>query len=512
MQEEIFRFLNEPAAYPGDVGAVERLDTHGAVIFLAGDFAYKVKRSVKLGYLDYSTLPKRHDMCQREVEINRLTAPDIYIDVVPVVRTADGQLALGGQGENGSPVEWLVRMRRFDQDALFSHIAKTGGLSNERVHLLADRIAEFHREAAAEETSQGYRKMARIIDSLGHSFAGAPEVLTGEAAQAYVSNLHRAAEEKKPLLVDRGQKRYIRRCHGDMHLQNIVLINEIPTLFDAIEFDDDIATIDILYDLAFLLMDLRFHGLEAQACHLLNEYLRSLGDEENLSGLGLLPLFFSCRAAIRAMVGIDRLPYADPESAAGNVSEIREYFAVAQEFLKPPDPVLLLVGGISGTGKSTLARALSPQILPAPGAVHLRSDVERKTLFGVAPEVKLGPECYAEKYSTEVYNRLFDKAARILDAGHSVIVDAVFLSPEHRRQFSRLTKNRPIDCKTLWLQARKDKLLERVAARQFDASDADTEVVESQLMVKTEPDDWTTVDAGGDPDAVLKRACNALGL
>ena len=509
MQDEVFDFLGDAANYPGGVRKVERIDTHGAVVFLAGAYAYKMKRAVKLGYLDYSTLEKRREMCLRELEINRLTAPEIYLDVLPVTRTTEGELALD---RTGTPVEWLVRMRRFDQNALLMQIAGSGKLGPERVNILAGRIAAYHQGAERHKEANGFHKIERIARSLASSFSGAHQLPESARAQDFISGFGAELASQRSHLSARGRQGYIRRCHGDMHLGNIVLLDEVPTLFDAIEFDDDIAIIDILYDVAFLLMDLWQLGLRDQANQLFNEYLRCLNDDGNWHGLVLLPLYLSCRAAIRAMTGIDRLDHVAGDGRAECEAGIVKYLGAAGAFLQRPEPVLILIGGISGTGKSTLGRALSPWILPAPGAVHLRSDVERKALFGHPPEVRLELECYAEHYSDQVYDRLAKKAADILAAGHSVVVDAVFLGDKHRRQFLALAEGGRVGLKPVWLGASEETLYARVAARKNDASDADVAVVEAQTRVKTAPTDWIELDAGGTPEMVFDNACRALGI
>jgi len=512
MQDEIIAFLSDPKTHSGEEQEVTCINTHGAVIFLAGEFAYKIKRAVKLNYLDYSSLDKREKMCRLEFLINRRTAPEIYIEVLPINRTINNGLSLGGRGVT---VEWAIKMHRFSQENLLSNIAMSGGLTDNLITQLAEMIAKYHHASAPAPGGNclnGVQKLQQIVTSLNSSFNGAPKEFIREFAETYHSNLSAAMEQNRSVVLERERLGFSRRCHGDMHLQNIVFLSGQPKLFDAIEFDDDIATIDILYDLAFLLMDLWFHGLHDQANLLFNEYLRCLDDEQNLRGLAIMPMYISMRAAIRAMVGIDRMAQIDEKERNDNYATIRDYLTLAKSALKTNHPSLILIGGRSGTGKSTMGRAISSSIPPLPGAVHLRSDVERKTMFDVGPQIRLPEECYTEHYSDEVYKILLRKASNILDSGHSVIVDAVFLSQSHRVMFEELAEGRAIDLKPIWLDAHHDALQARVEARQNDASDAGRTVVKKQFDVKSEPKNWINIDAGSEPKIVKDRICEALNI
>ena len=341
---------------------MKRIDTHAAVIFLAGCFAYKIKRAVRLPYLDFSTLEKRGDFCRREIEINRITAPDIYLGVVPIVRWANDALSIGGDGE---PVEWAVKMQRFSQGGLFDVLAGKGELSLELMPPLAATISGMHGKAKTFRGLDGASAMARIIASTTRSLGNAPSLLDAAKVKVHGSALRAALRAGTNLLDERVSKGYVRRCHGDLHLRNIVLIEGQPVLFDAIEFDEKIATVDIFYDLAFLLMDLWHRGLSAHANTLFNAYLRASGTTAplaSLRGLALMPLFLATRADVRAMVTLDRMPFVKGAELRAAKSELKEFFDLANLFLEPPPPRLIAVGGLSGTGKSTLAAVLAPAI------------------------------------------------------------------------------------------------------------------------------------------------------
>ncbi len=509
-QDNIFVYMGDPSSHDPAPREVKRIDTHAAVVFLAGDLAYKIKRAVNLPYLDFSTLEKRHDVCEREVEINRITAPDIYLGAVPIVRGTDGSLSIGGAGE---PVEWAVKMKRFDQGGLFDALASKGELPLELMPPLANTIYGLHGQAEKNRGTDVAGSMARIISSITRSLAKAPSLLDAVEVKAFARALRSALHARSALLGERARKGYVRRCHGDLHLRNIVLIDGQPVLFDAIEFDEAIATTDILYDLAFLLMDLRHRGLSTHANALFNAYLHAPGElapVASLRGLALMPLFLATRAGVRAMVTLDRLPFVTGAELLAAKGEITEFFDLANLFLEPSPPRIIAVGGLSGTGKSTLAAALAPEIGAEPGALVVRSDVERKRLAGVAETVRLESGHYSPAATVRVYRALNSKAQAALEAGHSVIVDAVFAREHQRLRVQEIARKANIPFTGLWLEAPQRQLVERVDARRGDASDADAAVVHQQLGYDTGPISWQIVDAGDEPEKVHSRAMKAL--
>ena len=331
------------------------------------------------------------------------------------------------------------------------------------------------------------------------------------AEVAALAQASRAAYDRvRPLLIDRGARGLIRRIHGDLHLGNIVLIDGSPVLFDAIEFSPLIASGDVLYDLAFLLMDLTERGLGQVANIVLNRYFAQTQRAEDFDALAALPLYLSMRAQIRANVTAARLGQAEESKHADIAATAKKYFDWARHFITPAAPVLVAVGGFSGTGKSVLARALAPGLAPAPGAVVLRSDVERKALFGTAEAEPLPPEAYSEPVTARVYATITDKARRAAAAGHSVIIDAVFARQGERVAVERSGTVIGVRFRGLFLEADVATRVARVESRDRDASDADASVARTQEDYDLGALDWLRIDATGTPEATLKRATDAL--
>jgi len=502
-QAEVIGLLSDPATH--GAGPVERIETHASIVFLAGTRAFKLKRAVRYDYLDFSTPDLRHRFCDAELRVNGRTAAGLYTRVVPIVRTAAGGLALGGPG---TPVDWVVEMRRFDQAALFDRMAAEGRLDTGHVVALAEEIASFHQSCAVRTDCGGKAAMTRVIDGNAAGFRQfGHDTFDAAAADFAIAHARACLRQCGPLLDRRRTDGYVRECHGDLHLGNVVLFNGRPTLFDAIEFNDDISCIDVMYDAAFLLMDLWHRGLPALANAALNAYVRETHD---LDGLAALPLFLACRAAIRAKTTATSASL-QPASEDRRLSQesARQYLDLAVRLLQQKQtPAIVAVGGLSGSGKTTLARALAPSIGPAPGAVVLRSDEIRKRLWGVSPLTKVGPAGYTPEMSARVYETLAADAAAVARAGHVAVVDAVFARAEDRIAIERAAGGAGVRFAAVWLQAPQATLIERVSHRTPDASDADADVVRMQCAQWAEDVRWPRLSAAADPPAVeaLARA------
>lgn len=501
-QEPTFAFLADPAAHGGR--AVKRIDTHAASVFLAGDRALKVKRAVKFPFLDYSTLEKRKAACEAEIEVNRPYAPQIYLRVVAITRAPDGTLALGGDGE---PTEWAVEMRRFDDGALLSELAANHRIDAALADALGRVVAESHARAPTVEAGPWIAALSAYVDDNESVFRKRPDLFGPADVDALTRASRAGLARVRPLLDARGRAGLIRRGHGDLHLGNIVLIDGQPVLFDAIEFSPVIASGDVLYDLAFLVMDLIERDLGEAANIVFNRYLVEARRPDDLDALAALPLFLSLRAAIRAKVTAARLDQAETKNKREIETTARTYFDLARRLIAPPSPRLVAVGGLSGTGKSVLARALAPDLAPAPGAVLLRSDVERKALFSVAETEQLPPSGYASEVTTKVYAALADKARRVVRAGHSALVDAVFAQADERDAIRKVAADCGVAFIGLFLQADLGVRIARVETRAHDASDADAKVARAQQDYDVGPlAGWRAIDACGTPAETRVRA------
>ena len=506
-QSEVADFLGAPETHDGE--PVERIDTHSAIVFLAGDRAFKLRRAVRFPYMDFSTAALRRVNCEREVSLNRRTASDLYLGVRAIVRSADGRLGFGGKGEVR---DWVVVMRRFDQSTLFDRLAARRALNAAQLVELANEVANFH--ARAERVANGgaigggAAGMAWVIDDNIAEFAERADLFPPDAVEQ-LSTISRAALDRLRTLLDRRlASGFVRRCHGDLHLRNVCLIAARPTLFDAIEFNDRLSCIDVWYDLAFLLMDLDHRALRPFANLVFNRYAQRSGD---IGALPALPLLLSARAAVRAKVSASA---EASQSAADEGRRLRDeaqrYFASVNAYLRPPPPRLVAVGGLSGSGKTSLARWLAPELGAAPGALHIRSDVLRKEMLGVAEFDRLPDEAYQPATTARVYARIADGAAAVLAAGHSVVADAVYARPDEREAIEAVARSRNLPFVGLWLEAPRETLLARTGRRTRDASDATLEVVKRQLGYDLGRMTWRRLDADPSVDRVGAAARNAL--
>ncbi len=501
-QGAVFSFLADPQTHhlPIDEKVV-RIDTHGAVVFLAGPFAYKVKRAVYFPFMDFSTLQKRREACEAELRIGQINAPELYLDVIPITTSSEGLCLKGG----GDVVEYAVRMRRFDTSCTLDHVVEAGDLSAPLISELSQAIVAAHARAEVKIGHDTIKSFADYISDNRAEFSGLPLLFSSNEVQALCDTAQHALNQLRPLLQARNIAGYVRRCHGDMHLRNIVVLEGHPRLFDAIEFNEDIATCDILYDLAFLLMDLWERDLRRTANGIFNRYIRAHNDVANIDGLAALPFFLSMRAAIRAKVEATGLDHLSGEQKLASQERIRHLFQMAHSFLMPshtgcsvssiqmpvslpPPPTvitngeqrLVAIGGLSGSGKSTCAMAWAPFIGRPPGALVLRSDVERKLMFGVPETQPLPPEAYAPAVTQKIYSRLSCLATHALATGQSVIVDAVHSRLAERNAMEDVARQMGVPFSGIWLEAGLGVRVDRVEHRTGDASDADAKIARSQ--------------------------------
>ena len=492
---DIVEYLSDPETHGG--APVTRIDTHGSIVFLAGARAYKLKRPVAYPYMDYSTLERREAACRKEFAINSRTTPELYLGVQPIRRGVAGSVSFDSAGP---VVDWVLVMRRFPAGALFKDLAAQGRLTAALMDDLAARIADFH--AAAEPvTGDQASRFRRVVAENIEELRGDPALFP----TLDVDTLERRAGfwlgRLTQLLDRRGHGGWVRRCHGDLHLRNIVLLDGRARLFDAIEFNDEIATIDVLYDLAFLLMDCDHRGLRALGNRVFNRYQDAACD---LEGLAAMPLFLSTRAAVRAKV--DRsIAAAVPADAERYRQRAAKHLSDAVAYLNPPDPQLIALGGLSGTGKSVAAAEVAPSIGAAPGALILRSDAIRKRMLGIERDRPAPADAYRPDVTRRVYDAIEHQAGAALASGQSVIADAVFARPEERSALADLATSLKVPFLGIWLEADRGRRLVRVAGRCGDISDADERVVALQDGFDIGQLTWTAVDANGDRGSTLAQ-------
>jgi aminoglycoside phosphotransferase family enzyme/predicted kinase len=461
------------------------IETSISWIFLIGERAFKLKKPVDLGILDFSTAEKRRWAATRELAFNRPAAPDIYRAVRAITRAPDGALAFDGAGD---AVEWALEMRRFDEAAVLSdRLAAVDGAFAEG---LGRMIARYHLRAAPGTVGGGAAGLAYIMASNARLLRSEAPALGAEAVERLIGATEDAFEIAAPLLDRRLGAGFVRCCHGDLHLGNILLEAGAPVPFDCIEFNDRLREIDVLYDIAFLLMDLDFRGAPEAANRVMNGWFdqaaRGFG-AELWRGLAALPLLQSVRAAVRTHVN----------AMEGRTGAARLYLEAARSCLAPRRPALIAVGGLSGAGKSTVARALAPSLGAPPGALILRSDEIRKRLAGRDPTDRLPAESYTPAATAAVYAELQATAAVALEAGWTVIADAVFLRPEERSRIAATAEAAGAAFRGVWLEAPPETLRRRIAGRVGDASDADARVLETQLAADPGPIDWSRSIADG---------------
>jgi uncharacterized protein len=487
-QSEVCAFL---AAAMGERGGVEEFETHISHIFVGPERAWKLKRAVRLPYADFSTPEKRLAFCEREVALNRRTAPEHYLGVRRITRQGDG-LALDGAG---ALVDAVVEMRRFDQDALLDRLATRGALTAPLMERLAVEIARLH-DACAPDPHPGSHRVAEVL-AVNEAALSETHVFARDEVAAFNAAFRAAAEAHRPLLDERGEAGQVRLAHGDLHLRNIFLEGGEPVIFDCIEFNEALATVDLLYDLGFLLMDLVHRGLPGFSNLVMNRYLDLTGDE---GGLPLLPFFMALRAAVRAHVTATAIE--DGEDTPERRQEGRAYFDLALNLMRPQRPVLLAIGGFSGTGKSTVAGAAAPLIGTGAGARVLASDRLRKAFFGVAPETRLPSDAYRPDISAQIYEELDARAAALVSAGVPVVADAVFARPGERDRIEAAARAAQAAFHGFWLDAPAKTLRARVAGRAGGPSDATVAVLEQQLGYDLGSMRWTRLDASRPPDAL----------
>ena len=506
-QSDIISFFSSPDTHRGQ--EVKRIDTHANIAFLVGYDAYKMKRDVKFPFLDYSSLAKRKAACDAEIRLNSQYAPQIYRSTLPITLEANGNLELNGRGE---VVEWLVHMNRFDEHLGLDKIADRDGIPSDLAQDLAHLMLRAHKRTTLRDAQPWIDDLMSYVNQNLEAFLEFPELFPKEDVMVLDMAARKELAHITPIIQRRGADGLVRLNHGDAHLANIVMHDGKPLLFDAIEFDDAIATGDVLYDLAFLLLDLCERKELGAANVVFNTYLQLSHDTRHLRDLRIMRFYMMMRAAIRAKISAASLQHQEGRLREKTRQQAIKYFQISQKSIAPVAPVLFAIGGFSGTGKTTLARGLAPLLGHIPGAVHLRTDIIRKELLHLPTTEKAEATTYTQEFSEHVYKDLQERAAHILKAGHSVIVDGVYAKAKERDSLEQLAQRNNSEFQGIWLHSDLNTLINRVEARHGDASDANAEVVKLQHTYDTGPVAWPTLDASVSIESVLKQACSLTGL
>ena len=471
----MIKAMLNPGWYPHAVTDCRLIETHISWVILTGEYAYKLKKPLNLGFLDFSTLEKRHFCCVEELRLNRRLAPSIYLDL----------LSIGGSPEQpvyGSEpaIEYAVRMRQFDPASQLDRLLEDDQIDSSMIASFARKVASFHQQIARTDTFSQYGSPSQVWQPMLQNFIqirehlpmleNDPQLLSVEqwSAQQY--------QQLDALLALRHAEGFIRECHGDMHLANMAWLDGEALIFDGIEFNPALRWIDVVSEVAFTVMDLHQHHRPDLAWRFLNNWLEYSGD---FAGLPLLDLYLVYRAMVRtkiAAIRLSQLAHGQDEYANAH-HELQHYLALATSFIRPHQPRLLLCHGLSGSGKTVLGMQLLEQI----GGIQIRSDVERKRLFGLDPQQRGGEGLYQASATQQTYQHILTVADTLLNAGHTVLVDATFLDAAQRKPFRELTQERGIPFFILSFQASEDTLRARLAQRQGDASDANGAVLSRQI-------------------------------
>jgi len=487
--------LLDASRYPHAADSVDLVETHASWLLLAGQFAYKIKKPVTLPFLDYGTLARREACCRAELALNRRLAPELYLDVVPI----GGSPAQPRFGELPA-IEWAVRMRRFDEDGRLDHMAVRGDLQGGHLSQLAATLCEFQRTAAIATTAMRFGAPEQVLAAARENFVELRQLLPA-AGQAPVEALAAWTEaefaRRAGDFAARKAGGFIREGHGDLHLGNLVLIGDRVTPFDCIEFNEDFRWNDPASEIAFVWIDLLDHDRPGLAAWFLNAWLENGGD---FAALRVLRFYAVYRAVVRAKVAVLRARQENPETARSELDAARGYLDLAWRIAVPSAPTLVITCGLSGSGKTTAssARLLDTTLEGAGSIVRLRSDVERKRLFGLTPHDKSNsaPDggIYTAEATMRTYARLRQLAGELLAAGWPVIVDAAFLKRAERDSFAALATELGVGFNIIAAEAPAEELRRRLRARSGDASEATVAVLERQL-------DWF------EPLGEAERAC-----
>lgn len=474
MDGSLIETLQNPALYDHSVNHFKVIETHLSWVLLTGQYAYKIKKPVNLGFADFSTLEKRHYYCQKELELNQGLAGNIYLSLVPISGSKDAPQL----NDDSAPIEYALKMNEFSQEQLLTHIIHQDVLSSPHWQQLAEQIAFFHQNTETAPPDSPFRQLEAVTAPALDNFSTCYELLLDEDWKPKIKHLEQwtkgMIEKLSPTFNERSYHGFIRRCHGDIHLGNIALIGDFLTIFDCIDFNENFYWIDVMNDLAFLLMDLKSNHFNQTSNLILNRYLAMTGDYE---GIALLKYYEVYRAMVRGKVAlICAHQFEDLAAKQAEEAKFAKYTQLALEMTQESSPKLILMHGVSGSGKSTLSLDLMQEIQ----AIRLRSDVERKRLCHSLESSVL----YSPEMTHKTYQSLIQNAQLLIAQGISVIIDAAFLKYRERELFYELAKNTQTPCLIISCFASEETLKQRITQRleaQIDPSDADVEVLNMQL-------------------------------
>ncbi|MFN8392366.1 MAG: AAA family ATPase [Bdellovibrionota bacterium] len=499
-QVPVVAFLKDPRSYFDGPTKVRVQETHSAIVFLTGAYAYKLKKAVKFSFLDFTTLDRRRHSCEEELRLNSRFAPELYLEVLPISRSEQG-LHFGAGGEI---VDYVVKMRQFDDHSLFDDLAADGALEKTWLLQITDVIARFHLNA---ESTPDFWGPDYVRSSFSKNFETCrlfvPEVFESSALAAVEQQTFELFELRKELIRAR-QLTHVRELHGDLHLRNMCVFEGKAMLFDGIDFNPQLSHCDVFADFAFFVMDLLVRRRASDAALVWNRYLQETDD---FSGLRLLPLYVSYRAGVRAMVSCLELASAHTDGERRDlVAEGREYLELALRSSTATSTTVVAVGGLAGSGKSTVSSLLAQEL----GFVHIRSDAVRKHLCGIALSEHAPKTAYSAEQTKATYSGLLDRARLALEAGYGVIIDAVYHSEEERRRVEELAAELKVPFVGLWCTLPVEIAKQRVRARRGDISDADESVVSLQETYSLGEIQWQRIDTSVDEAASLAAALEQL--
>ena len=488
-EPKFIQAMLQPAFYDHPVQYCELIETHISWVILTGDYVYKVKKPVDFGFLDFSSLEKRKFYCEEELRLNQRLAPDLYLDVLKITGTPDNAV-LDGSGE---AFEYAVKMLQFSQDMQLDHVLARSELRQDMIDSLAILVSGFHQQIEVAGNKSDYGDPEHVYQPIEENFTQIRDRVTDKTQLKLLLELEQWSKNRfvkiKNTLKQRKEKGFIRECHGDLHLRNLAWYNEKPLAFDCLEFNPNFRWIDVISEIAFLVMDLQDHEQPELGYRFLNRYLESTGD---YAGCSVLYFYLVYRAMVRAKVDAIRAHQSGITKTEMKMAnkEFNDYLKLALTYTKHVTPCIIITRGMSASGKSTITQPLLEKL----GAIRIRSDVERKRLYKIKQDETSHAEAeqgiYTPEATEKTYLKLLELAGLIIDAGMSVIVDATFSKAEQRNFFKQLANEKKVAFIILEFIAQDDTLRQRIRSRKQDVSDADANILERQIK------NWQALESG----------------